>query len=133
MTVSNTCLPLRLQLEGDVAAALPGEGQLVRRVDLGDAAFHALLFGEIRLAAWSRGSDSSSLRQTNSNGAPAFISMSPAASHLPAHVAVGEIGPDALDRAGQQALDRQGGRLAQRAIGVDHGKVVHGRSPRRVR
>ena len=75
------------------------------------------------------GSVSSLLRQTNSNGAPTFISMSPGRQPLAPQIAVGEIGPDPLDRARQHALDRQRGRLAQRAIGVDFRAVVHFSSP----
>ena len=42
---------------------------------------------------------------------------------LAAQVALREIGPDALDRAGQKALDLQRGRLDQRAIGVERSRV----------
>ena len=37
---------LRLQLEGNVAAALPGEGELAGRIELGDPALHPVLLGE---------------------------------------------------------------------------------------
>src|SRR6478735_6189488 len=42
-----------LQFEGDVAAVIPGEGKLARRIEFGDPALHAVLFGEAgRTRAW---------------------------------------------------------------------------------
>ena len=55
--------------------------------------------------------------------------MLPDASHLRRRFALGEIGPDPLDRAGQHALDGQRGGLAEHAIGVGIGAFVHFSSP----
>ena len=82
ITVSSTLSPLRLQLERHVAAAVPGERDLARRIEFGDAALHPVLFGKTFGRACRADRSSSSLRQTNSKGVPTFISISPAASHL---------------------------------------------------
>jgi len=71
----------RLQFERHVAAVVPGDGKLAHRIEFSDPALHAVLFGEIGGRGLG-GSLSSSLRQTNSTGAPTFISIAPAASHL---------------------------------------------------
>ncbi len=44
--MSSTSWPLGFQLEGDVAAAFPGDGELAGRIELGDPALHPMLVGE---------------------------------------------------------------------------------------
>src|SRR5215213_5564341 len=95
-----------LELEGDVAAVLPSEGNLARRIDFGDAALHAMFLAEALRSLAGRVGElvvapyqlegRADLHLHKARGQP-----------LAAHVALGEVDPDTLDGAGQETLDLQ--------------------------
>src|ERR1700730_11424601 len=94
---------LWLQLEGNVAAAAPGDGELAGRIELGDTALHPVLVGEAGrpLAGWV-GQLAVAPDELDGRADPHLHLAR--RQPLTAQVALGEIGPDALDGPGQKAL-----------------------------
>src|SRR4029453_13056021 len=86
-----------IQLEGDVAAALPGDGELAGRIELCNAALHPLLFGEAGrpLAGWIV---ELVVAPDEFDGRADLHLHLARRQPLTAQFALREIGPDALDR-----------------------------------
>ena len=119
---------LRSELDRDVAAVLPGEAELMRRVELGDAALHPVLDGKPRRPLAGR--IGQLVVAPDEFERRADFHLHPARRQpLAAQIALREIGPDALDRAGQKALDLERGGLGQHAIGFLGRVFVHRSSP----
>ena len=125
---------LRVQLEGDVAAVLPGDGELARRIEFGDPALHAVFLGEAGRALGRRVGELVVAPDQLEGRADLHLHLA-RRQPLAAQIALREIRPDALDRAGQQALDLQRGGLGQHAVlgqlavGATGRELGHGSSP----
>lgn len=115
---------LRGEDEGDLALFAPCDDQLARGINRHDTAFHAVLGAEtFRALSWRIGErviapskfEGGAFGEVHHAGGEPFA----------AQVRVGDPVPAPLDRARQQALDLQRGRLDQRAIGVELRQVGH--------
>src|SRR4051794_31930460 len=119
---------LWLQLEGDVATVLPSDGKLARRIEFGDPALHAILFGEV---GWP-----SAWRIVEFTVTPDQLERcaerqahGPRRQPLAPQFAVDEIGPDAVDRTGQKPLDLQRGGFNQGPVRILLRPCIHRSAP----
>src|SRR3546814_65604 len=106
----------RFEVDGHVAVAVPGEGEAARRIAFDDAALHALLVGEaIRMLARRIGELVVAPDQFERRAGPGLYVIA-AGQPLAAQPGVGEVLPDALDGAGQHALQAHGVGVAEDGV-----------------
>src|SRR5204863_3421840 len=118
----------RLQFERDSAGAPPGDGELAGRIEFGDAGLHPVLLWMAGRPLAGRIGEFVVAPHEFEGGADLHLHLA-GREPLAAQVALGEIGPDTLDRARQTALDLQRGRPSQRAVGVRAFAILHWSSP----
>ena len=126
ITVRSTSSPLGSSVIDTSPLLVPGEGELAGRIELDDPALHSVLLAEAGRPLAGRIGQLVVAPDEFERRADLHLHLA-RRQPVAAQVAVGEIGPDALDRAGQKALDLQRGRLDQRAVVVGGGAFVIGR------
>src|SRR5215510_12671868 len=115
---------LWFQLEGHVAAALPGEGELAGWIELGDPALHSVLIAEARRPLAGRIGQlviAPDKFEWRTDLQLHLARRQPLATQF----AVRQIRPDALDGPGHKALNLQRGGLNQSTIGVRRRAFAH--------
>src|SRR5262245_1503110 len=111
------------QLEGYVAAAMPGDGELAGRIELRDATLHTMLVTEARRPLTGRVGELVVPPDQFEGRAHLHLHLA-RRKPLATQLAVGEIRPDALDWARKKTLNLQRGRLDQRTIGVRRSELL---------
>src|SRR5215510_1277125 len=115
---------LWFQLEADVATALPGEGELAGRIDLGDPALHSVLVAEALRSLARRIGQLIVAPEELERRADLQFHLA-GGEPLATQFALRQIRPDALDGARQYALNLQRGRLDQSAIRIGRRALAH--------
>src|SRR5271169_4556068 len=118
----------RLELKRDAAGAAPRDGELTGRIELGDSALQPVLLAKSVRSLAGRIAKLAVAPDEFERRADLHLHLT-RRQPLAAQVALGEIGPDALDGPGQNALDLERGRFGQRAIGARACDLVHWSSP----
>ena len=126
--VSSTSSPFGSRVIVDLASSIPGEGELSRRIELEYPALQAVLLAEAGRLFARRVRQLAVAPDELERRADLHLHCA-RGEPLAAQVALGEVGPDALDRPGQQALDLHRGGLGQRAVGVEGSRVRSLSSP----